>query len=512
MASSKSGVGFSVGVDVVGEKRRRSDSCKNSQPNGRTVLHSIYAAIAALSESTESECQQLEQQRAILHVAIDDRVNTSKATLRNEHVFKLAALEKQAVVVEHAQVQGLDVAPVPSDPVELPAIVVQSDMGNVLRAIHGWGVVCGAHVARNVFDAGFGLLVGRDGVCNATAAFALFQDAAAQGNTTAQGYVAILLYLGFGVAKDKERALDIFDDATRKGDVFSRAMTALRTNPTLAFELLTHAAARGHVAAEHQLAICNLLGVGCKSNPIAAAHHFLQSATQGYAHSKAELATLYENGVGVSKDLTQTFEWTQRAALQGCACAEFNLGTCYDEGLGVDQNPVLAVEWYQRAAAQGNVSAQYNLALCYSNGSGVEKNWVLAAMWWRRAAEAGDAQAQNAVGTCYNASGHGFEIDLETAAMWFERAADQKNAEAECNLGACYEHGNGVTADGTRAFALYKRAADQGLADAHYYLGKCYTNGTGIDKNPEQALVWFKSASKLGSAMAAAMLTQLASA
>ena len=71
----------------------------------------------------------------------------------------------------------------------------------------------------------------------------------------------------------------------------------------------------------------------------------LQAAEQGNAAAQYNLGVMYLNGLGVRQDEAEAFRWFRQAADQGYAQAQNNLGAMYAEGRGVRQDDVEAVRW-----------------------------------------------------------------------------------------------------------------------------------------------------------------------
>lgn len=65
-----------------------------------------------------------------------------------------------------------------------------------------------------------------------------------------------------------------------------------------------------------------------------------------------------------------------------------------------------------------------------------------------------------------------------------------------------YEHGEGVTKDVARAYALYCEAAKEGDAEAQYALGWMHANGRGVERDDDVAAIFFSLAAAQGHAHA----------
>jgi TPR repeat protein len=485
----------------------------------RSVVDRVQTALDNLAASTELRRQQIEQQRLLQHEASDGRAAALQALVHDESALRTSHLERQLVdaddalkklreeqsVVRESPSDELTqrIAALPSVPVEADSVAVQLDYAPVLHAISTFGVVFGAQSASDVFDTGFALLLGRDGKKDAAEAFAMFTKSAAQGNTTAMGYAATLLFYGFGVKRDTVlRVKQMYTEAAARGDLYSRAMVIWLDKRAAeyghAFSLLRHAASTGHVLAEFELGHFVNIGIGGDvDNKKTAAEWFRRSSDQGYAIAQYQLATCYYSGTGVTKNKVKAVALYRLAADQGYARAQFDVGAFFTSGKGVVKDPVQAAVWCQRAADQGHAEAQRTLAACFKNGFGVDKDVVQAAAWYRRAAEQGDAKAQNSLGLCYF-EGKGVDKDPVQAAVWYARAAEQGFAVAQYNLGINFYCGTGVAKDFVQAVKWLTLAAAQNYASAHGLLGLCYTTGNGVAKSLVNALLSYQRAADLG--------------
>jgi TPR repeat protein len=502
----------------------------------RLIAANVSATIETLSASTDLRHQHINDARSMLTTAVEHRIDMLLANLTMENNVRMSNLERQLVSVDNALntlqqehdavckvmdastddqlrlvcdelTQRLDAAEtcinlLSTEPVETHSIQAHVDAEHALGVIRELGAVHGTHVAGNVFERGLALLVGEpDRGGDAAAAFTMFEDAAAQGNSTAMGYAAAQLSAGFGVQLDTARARRMFEEAESKGDLYSRAMVNLLSNEQsklgIAFALFRHAASTGHVAAEHAIGVCCREGLGCDVDNTVAAKHFLRAADQGYAIAQAELAKCFLEGIGVTKDLAKAAALCRLAADRGFADAQNALGQCYKNGMGVEKDPAQTIVWLCRAADQKWAKAQFNLGLCYFCGFGVDKDPKQAVAWYRHAADQGLAPAQNSLGSAL-LHGTGVAKDVAEAVAWFTRAAEQGYDRAQANLGLSFYRGLGVTQDFVQAVSFFARAAEQGEPTAQYSLGVCYASGNGVEKNFSQALVWYKRAADLG--------------
>ena len=110
-------------------------------------------------------------------------------------------------------------------------------------------------------------------------------------------------------------------------------------------------------AAQYNLGVMLVGGLGAEKDETEAARMFLRAAERGLAPAQYALSVLFDQGVGVERDPAQAFEWCRKAATQGHADAQYNMGVSYEKGLGVEKDLAEAMEWFRLAAAQGEASA-----------------------------------------------------------------------------------------------------------------------------------------------------------
>ena len=90
------------------------------------------------------------------------------------------------------------------------------------------------------------------------------------------------------------------------------------------------------------------------------------AAAKGDAAAQCQMGLFYMNGIGVDRDEDVAVEWLQRAAAQNHAQAQYNLGIYYAKF--TDKEAVrLAVKWLKKAVEQDYADAQFNLAKLYLN-------------------------------------------------------------------------------------------------------------------------------------------------
>ena len=121
------------------------------------------------------------------------------------------------------------------------------------------------------------------------------------------------------------------------------------------------------------------------------------AAAKGDAAAQCQMGLFYMNGIGVDRDEDKAVEWLKKAAAQNHAQAQYNLGIYYAKF--TDKEAVrLAVKWLKAAVKQDYADAQFNLAQLYLNphhpASRERDAGRLAIALLRRAAAKGHAAAK----------------------------------------------------------------------------------------------------------------------
>lgn len=139
--------------------------------------------------------------------------------------------------------------------------------------------------------------------------------------------------------------------------------------------------AEGYSPAEYQMALIYQNGYGVAKDLQKAYELFSLSAAQNNPDALFSLALMYSEGKPVKKDLKMAFVLTEKAADKELASAQFNLGVMYHNAQGVDRDYLKASRWYRKAAEQNYALAQFNLALMYFEGKGVPKSIEDSYIW-----------------------------------------------------------------------------------------------------------------------------------
>ena len=88
------------------------------------------------------------------------------------------------------------------------------------------------------------------------------------------------------------------------------------------------------------------------------------AAMKGNAAAQCQMGLFYMNGIGVDRDEDKAVEWLNKAAAQNHTQAQYNLGIYYAK-FSDSEAQRLAVKWLKEAVKGDSADAQYNLAQLY---------------------------------------------------------------------------------------------------------------------------------------------------
>jgi len=296
-----------------------------------------------------------------------------------------------------------------------------------------------------------------------------FEQAAADGNSSAMTNLGVLYRDGNGVVADFLQARAWFEQAYAKGSVLAmRNLGFLYAN-----------------------------GQGVPQDFAQARRWFEQAAAQGNAEATGQLGIYYQFGKGVTQDYLQARRWYEQAVAKGDGDAMNNLGTLYRDGIGTGQDYVQARRLFEQAHAKGSVLAMRNLGFLYANGQGVPQDFAEARRWFEQAAAKGNAEAMGQLGIHYQ-FGKGVTRDYLQARRWYEQAVAKGDGDAMNNLGTLYRDGTGTGQDYVQARRLFEQAYAKGSVLAMRNLGFLYASGQGVPRDFAEARRWFEQAAAKG--------------
>ncbi len=176
----------------------------------------------------------------------------------------------------------------------------------------------------------------------------------------------------------------------------------------------------------------NYIGKGIAKNQAKALELYIQAARQGDIESAYIVGGMYYKGQGTVQRHDEAFKWLYKAAVAGKSTVESQriLGQFFLSGQNIPVNYQKAEQYYKMAAGDGDMQAQSELAYLYFVGKGVKQNYGLAFKWFEKAAMQGWGRAQYNMGLMWY-TGQGVEkVDLVMAYAWFNLAASSGNAAA----------------------------------------------------------------------------------
>lgn len=214
-------------------------------------------------------------------------------------------------------------------------------------------------------------------------------------------------YYGEGVEQDYVKAAKWYKQAAERGNEYAP------DNLELLIQKLDNAAEQGDASAQYTLGVCCANGYGVERNEevarklflMAAEHgdamaqwrlghdHFTKgnyaeavkwltlSAEHGCVFAQSTLAYMYNEGKGVKENETEALKWYTKAAEQGDNWAQQLLGNYYLERHDYQE----AAKWYREAvrwltemANDEETDALHHLADCYYEGNGGEQDFTKA--------------------------------------------------------------------------------------------------------------------------------------
>lgn len=179
-----------------------------------------------------------------------------------------------------------------------------------------------------------------------------YTKAAESGCAFAQHNLGLCYYMGLGVERSLDKARKWFLQSAMNGFAdaqynFAAMCLNSGSEPAMAFEWLSKAAAQN----------------------VAKAHYFLGNC--------------YFNGYGVEKSYEKAVECYTKAARKKnkIANAQSQLGVCHQNGYGVEQSDEKAIEWFEKAGMNGISEAQYMLGKYYLTHNEIVRHIEQAEYW-----------------------------------------------------------------------------------------------------------------------------------
>ncbi len=245
----------------------------------------------------------------------------------------------------------------------------------------------------------------KDGASNPESTRALYEQAAALGDTEATFKLACMLYHGEDGAPDLTKARALFEEAAK----------------------------RGKITAMNNLAVMLENGEGGDANPTRARALFEIAAKHGKTAAIVQLASMLQHGKGGPSDLVTARMLYQKAAALNNVAAMHNLAHMLQYGKGGAPDPVSARALYEKLVRFKNPTAITNLAYMLWHSEGGASDRTRALTLCEKAANLGYATAMhNLAMMLLEAS----TVNIPKAVFWVNRAA-LLNRQHEENLSRC---------------------------------------------------------------------------
>lgn len=375
-------------------------------------------------------------------------------------------------------------------------------------------------------------------------AFALFKNAAAQGNREAYYRLGEAYLYGRGVAQQPTRSLRFFrlaaamgfPDAYRMLENMYRCGMGIPPHPALVERWQERA-----IAANNETTLLRAAkeayGKAASKGDKEGFSLLTKAAKQRDRRAMALLALAYRYGQGTHKDEEKADRWEARA-LEGDnnGVVFYTLAQAYLKGYLAPKNTKKAQAYFEQAAALSYLSAQYELGRRHLTGrdgftlkekEGVELLEKAAARghrsamfqlaeyyhasreesvrekgrgWLRKAAQNGHIPAMTRLAQAYY-TGKDAPLDTAQAIVWIEAAqqAFPCTPQELTAVGRSLLQGIGTQSEDGKAGAYLTQAAEMGYADAQRELGMMYLAGLdGIPRDSAKGVDWIHKAAQQG--------------
>jgi uncharacterized protein len=346
-----------------------------------------------------------------------------------------------------------------------------------------------------------------------------YKKSCAAGNANGCFRLGWLTWSGDGMARDEERAMEIYADACTRGAAEACAFRGLHlidskdAKPDDVVSTLQRACDLGSSAGCAHLAFLYATGTVAERDDAKATPLYVRACELGDARGCYNVGLMYADGRGVAADAARAIAAYDEGCRGGSSTACTNLGYAYEHGEGVAKDEKRAVELYRRgcdgtSCQPANRRACVNLGRAYRDGIGVVKDPAQAAKIFEDAchgatddddvdAEENQSRACALLGALY-ITGDGVKKDLVAGRELSERACEGNDAFGCFNAARIWQTGLGVEADPAEAARLYDTACEADDAESCYELALLYGDGTGVERNAEHAEALLRRACKLG--------------
>ena len=176
---------------------------------------------------------------------------------------------------------------------------------------------------------------------------------AERGNAEAQFDVGTMYQNGRGVAADRAKALEWFNQAAAQGESKAVSRLKLMQANEERFAKTANLASKGDPESLYDLGTMHLEGIGTNIDVVKAIAAFEQSANQGHIKSAYKIGLIFYEGTGIKPNSKHAYQWFRQAAEGNYPAAQYHLGKLYAAGKGVKQNRAEALVWLGKAVDGG---------------------------------------------------------------------------------------------------------------------------------------------------------------
>ena len=214
--------------------------------------------------------------------------------------------------------------------------------------------------ANTYYEAGRACLYGLDGQeVELEAAYTNFEKALELGKTDANFYLGLLYYDEYGYPEtDYTKAKTYFEAAGN--NPYAQLMLSsiyywgedVEEDKNKGLELTDDAISQGYVEGYVNSGYIAAYDEEDYEKAFEYYNKALESKEQFFVSVAANnIGYAYKYGQGVEQDYDKALEWYEKAADLGNTDAMGNIGYMYENGIGVEQDSAKAQEWYDKAAA-----------------------------------------------------------------------------------------------------------------------------------------------------------------
>lgn len=336
-------------------------------------------------------------------------------------------------------------------------------------------------------------------------AFKYFDMAWKNGNSDSRNNLAILYQNGYGVKKNLEKAIELFELSAKENDDFALNRLGMiylteKKDGQKAKYYFEKSSLLGNSDSSYNLAFLYHEGRYLKQD-IPIAIQLYETSIQKFKNTRSmvNLGYIYQLGFGVKKDVEKTVKFYQMAVDLGDSHAMCILGLLYQDGKEVKQDIQKCIQLYESAISLNNPDGMYNLALLYHEGTHVKRDIQKSIKLYEKSLEYGNISSLSILGQIYYLE-HDVEKDIKKSIDYYEKAIEYgiDDQYVYYNLGSIYLSKSLGYRNPNKAFNLFEKSMKLGHLKSMNNLALMYEKGEGVEKNIEKSLELYFKAIKLG--------------